>query len=99
MFFFFFFFFSVVQQKNVLTSWSTRKGKDNKNDALEKEMPLVDKEESVTKELDEDESIPEKEKLIAMVKPDDSDDELFLSAEEEPEPEDIEDLTIELENS
>ena len=53
-------------------------------------MLPVDKEESVTKEHDAEEPMPDKEKPIAMEKSD-SDDELFFSADEEPEsePEDV----------
>lgn len=84
-------FYSVLHQNIVIR----KKSKDKKNGVFEKEMPSVDKEESVAKEHDAEEPMPEKEKLIAMENSY-SDDELFFSAgEEEPEfePED-EDPTL-----
>ena len=79
-------FSSVLHQNNVIR----KKSKDEKNGAFEKEMLPVDKEESVTKEHDAEEPMSDKEKPIAMEKSD-SDDELFFSADEEPEsePEDV----------
>ncbi|XP_030925393.1 uncharacterized protein LOC115952375 isoform X1 [Quercus lobata] len=76
----------VLHQNNVIR----KKSKDEKNGAFEKEVPPVDKEESVTKEHDAEEPMSDKEKPIAMEKSD-SDDELFFSADEEPEsePEDV----------
>ena len=79
-------FSSVLHQNNVFR----KKSKDEKSGAFEKEMPPVDKEESVTKEHDAEEPMSDKEKPIAMENSD-SDDELFFSADEEPEsePEDV----------
>ncbi|XP_059428209.1 uncharacterized protein LOC132161987 isoform X2 [Corylus avellana] len=80
----------VVHQKNVLTSCSTTRSKGDKNGAPEKDMmPRADEEKPVREEHD----VLEKEKLIAVEKPDSDDDEIetYYSAEdEEPEPEDEE---------
>jgi hypothetical protein len=52
-------------------------------------MPRADEEKPVREEHDD---VPDKEKLIAVEKPDSDDDEIetYYSAEEEPEPEDEE---------
>lgn len=52
-------------------------------------MPGADEEKPVREEHDD---VPDKEKLIAVEKPDSDDDEIetYYSAEEEPEPEDEE---------
>lgn len=69
-----------MHQKNVLTICRTTCSKGVKNGALEKQIPVR-----------EDHGIPEKEKLIAVEKPDsDDDDETYYSAEEEAEAEDEE---------